>query len=415
MDREKNNSIPEEKLRVNPLIVGSFFIGIISVLSCLAPPVRIISLPACIIIAALMAIYSIKKSVNLPFAGWMICIVSALIAVLCMEDPVVEPSEDIVVTEAQIITNVVEDIPQSNIVVVAIIESNQVGSVTNDIIVEVTSQDHVVSSKEVEMVNNSEDVFQVDTQDISIVSVDTNEFSDLTNMVDNSSNSTQNITLVTNEEKTFIDYKFYMSVLGKLYGLKNNSEDLKVIAQIYINRSKFNNPNMEELFTMFTTVACLRYKREDLYEKYFARTSYAIDLETRLLDRCPKCDGLGVVFEKCKYCGGSIKVKIRGDKYKTVRLQPGKCVSCRGKGVIKTRMKSSVSGQTMGTHGGGIRCATCRGTGLCQHCHGSGDVSVICPECSGRSETLSKTKINSAYSDLYKLCVTHLDELANQE
>jgi DnaJ-class molecular chaperone len=233
-------------------------------------------------------------------------------------------------------------------------------------------------------------------------------------MVDNSSNSTQNINSVTNEEKASIDDKFYMSVLGKLYGLKNNSDDLKVIAQIYINRSKFNNPNMEELFTMFTTVACLHYNREDLYEKYFARTSYAIDLEIRLLDRCPKCAGLGVVFEKCKYCGGSIKVRTSGDKFKIVRLQSGKCVSCRGKGVIKPRMKSSVNGQTMGAHNGGIRCGACRGTGLCQQCRGSGDLSVICPECSGSGETLSKTKINSAYSDLYKLCVMHLEELANQ-
>jgi len=64
MDREKSNSIPDERLRVNPLIIGSFFIGIISVLSCFVPPVRIFSLPACIIIAALMAIYSIKKALS---------------------------------------------------------------------------------------------------------------------------------------------------------------------------------------------------------------------------------------------------------------------------------------------------------------------------------------------------------------
>jgi len=413
---KENTPITEEKLKANPLIIGSLFVGIISILSCFVPIIRMFSLPACIIIAALMAIYSIKKSVNLPFSGWIICIVSALIAVLCMENPAEEPSEDIVVSESQIITNELENIPQSNIVVATNIESNYVDYVTNDIIVKTISQEYVVSSNEVEMVNNREDVFQVDTQNLSIVSVDTNEFINLTNIVENTSISTQNITSVTNSVvEVFIDHKFYMSVLGKLYGLKNNSDDLKVIAEIYINRSKFNNPNMEELFTMFTTVACLRYDREDLYKRYFARTSYARDLEKRLLDTCPKCDGLGVVFEKCKYCGGYIKVKRSDGTYKTVRSQPGKCVSCRGKGVIKTGMKSSVSGQTMGKHAGGIKCSACRGTGLCQHCHGSGDVSVICPECSGRGETLSKTKIKSAYSDLYKLCVTHLDELANQE
>jgi hypothetical protein len=414
MDIERNNSIEDNKLKVNPLIIGSLFIGLISILSCFIP-LQTFSVFVSIIIAMFMAVYSIKKRVRFPLAGWMICIISVLISVVFME----EMPEDHLVPEVstdQLITNKIEGISVTNNIVSTTVESNQVSSVTNEIVGEAVLQNQVVYSNEVITVTNFVEVILVRTQQIDFFTSETNELINITNI--NSMISTKDMTSATNGVDAIdVAHDFYTLVSARLSGLKNKSEDLEVIAEIYRDKSSFENPQMQELFTRFATVACLRYNREDLYKKYFSNTPYTWDLERRLLDKCTKCDGRGLVYEKCKYCGFSIKEKTNKGTYKTVRLQKGKCVSCRGKGVINSEFKKAKgsSGKTMGKYSGGIRCAACHGTGLCQHCHGSGEVSVLCPECSGSSQELSKDKIKSAYSDLYKLCVMHLDELANQE
>ena len=116
-------------------------------------------------------------------------------------------------------------------------------------------------------------------------------------------------------------------------------------------------------------------------------------------DKCPRCDGEGIIRPQCQFCNGGYRecsLCYGKSEIRCTYCQGGgsfRCNSCAGRGYNGEDECSRCSGK------GEIECEQCHGTGLiscpscgaqghvaCMTCGGRGYTEWRCPDCNGTGQ-----------------------------
>lgn len=201
--------------------------------------------------------------------------------------------------------------------------------------------------------------------------------------------------------------QYCKDTLVKLRNLTNQSADLEVVADIYKHKDKFDNADIEELFTQFTITTCLVYDRVDVFKKNFANLPQAETVLAASTAVCEECGGTGIIVKACPDCDRQNQLYgYQGGG----TIGNGKCKKCGGTGKLARGLKSESAsgwGRSMQQQ---VQCYSCHGTGKCQTCGGTGKIKVKCPACNGRGKWLDKIKVKALYSNLYAQLIQKLEQ-----
>lgn len=168
--------------------------------------------------------------------------------------------------------------------------------------------------------------------------------------------------------------KQYESYEQRLEGLRTLSENASVVkqnARILFQMGKTAPLPLGDMMLEAACAALVVAGDNKAYKAARGALRNPRDFENSVLFQCPECRGARQNEESCRECRGTGRCPIP---------------NCNG-------------GSRYLHHVGNVPCPTCKGSGQCQDCNGSGRRMVDCRLCGGAGQKIDRTAVQDFYRD----------------
>ncbi len=195
------------------------------------------------------------------------------------------------------------------------------------------------------------------------------------------------------------------TILTILDDLSPSNPDTKNLAALFQKRAAVEDARTRSSLDDFAALGFIAAKRQDLYRRHVRPVMEdPTRIEGEILVDCQACAGNGNTIVKCLRCGGT-----------------GSCQMCFGSGKRRIDESTHTLRGPMSVNNTPSRrrreldeneklapdmirylpCASCKKTGSCQECGGTGTKKLTCQRCAGSGKVFSPSAVNRLVFETY--------------